>query len=175
MHKYLVVIDMQNDFVTGALGTQEAKAIIPAVKKRIEGAASAGRTVFFTQDTHHENYMDTSEGSHLPVAHCVEGTDGWKIIPELAPFAHETIRKPTFGAVLLVKLLETVSEDDGKNIDIALCGVCTDICVVSNALLIRAHFPEATIRLYEDSCAGSTPARHNAAIEVMRSCQIEVE
>lgn len=175
MHRYLVVIDMQNDFVTGALGTPEAQAAVPAVVRRIEAAKGEGRTPLFTQDTHTPAYLDTSEGKHLPVAHCVEGTDGWRLDPAIAPYAHETIKKPTFGSVELVRLLETVAKDEGANIDVALCGVCTDICVVSNALLLRAHFPEATLRLYADACAGTTPERHNAAIEVMRSCQVEVE
>lgn len=174
MHKYLVVVDMQNDFVSGSLGTPEAQAIVPTVVSRIQAARAEDRTPLFTQDTHEANYMETSEGKHLPVPHCVEGTPGWALDPAIAPFAHETLKKPTFGCVELVHLLALVARDEGANLDIALCGVCTDICVVSNALLLRAHFPEATLRLYADACAGSTPAKHQAAIDVMQSCQIDV-
>lgn len=175
MHKYLVVVDMQNDFITGPLGTAEAQAIVPNVVARIKAAAPEDRTPLYTQDTHEKDYLQTNEGHHLPVPHCVEGTEGWQLHPEIARYAKETIRKPTFGSILLVDLLKTVSEGHGENLDIALCGVCTDICVVSNALLLRAHFPEATLRLYADSCAGSTPQRHEAALDVMHSCQIDVE
>lgn len=175
MHQYLVVIDMQNDFVTGALGTTEAQQIVPNVVALIKRAKAEGRTPLFTQDTHEADYMETNEGEHLPVPHCIEGTEGWQLDPAIAPYAKETIRKPTFGSVLLVELMETVAENAGANLDIALCGVCTDICVVSNALLLKAHFPEAVIRLHAYACAGSTPERHQAAIEVMRSCQIDVQ
>lgn len=174
MHRYLVVIDMQNDFVDGALGTPEAQAVVPCVVARIEDAQREGRKLLFTQDTHKADYMETSEGEHLPVPHCVEGTEGWLLHPDIAPFAKVILRKPTFGCVDLVNLLAAEAEDGGRNLDIALCGVCTDICVVSNALLLRAHFPEATIHIYPDACAGTTPARHVAAIEVMQSCQIDM-
>lgn len=174
MHRYLIVIDMQNDFVTGLLGTREAQAIVPQVVRYIEEAQKEGRSVLFTQDTHQPDYMQTSEGEHLPVPHCIEGTEGWALHPDIAPFAHETIRKPTFGSVLLAELLGHVSDRDGKNLDIALCGVCTDICVISNALLLKTHFPEAAIRVYPDACAGVTPEKHQAALEVMQSCQIEI-
>lgn len=175
MHKFLVVIDMQNDFVSGSLGTAEAKAVVPCVMKRVEAALAEGRTTVFTQDTHGKDYLQTSEGEKLPVEHCIEGTKGWEIDEALAPFAAQTLRKPTFGCLALVDLLSEVSERDGATLDIELVGVCTDICVVSNALLLRAHFPEATIRVYADSCAGSTPQRHDAALDVMRSCQIDVK
>lgn len=174
MHKYLIVIDMQNDFIGGALGTPEAVAVVPHVVARIEDALREGRRLLFTQDTHNADYMQTSEGAHLPVLHCVEGTEGWLLHPDIAPFAHTVLRKPTFGSVDLVHLLAAEAEGEGRNLDIALCGVCTDICVVSNALLLRAHFPEAGIRVYPDACAGVTPALHVAALEVMRSCQIDM-
>lgn len=174
MKEYIVVIDMQNDFITGALGTPEAVQAVPHVVRRMDGALAAGRTPLFTQDTHGQDYLHTSEGGHLPVPHCVEGTEGWALHPLIAPYAKQTLKKETFGCVALVDLLREVSVDAGRNLDLALCGVCTDICVVSNALLLRAHFPEAKIGIYPDGCAGSTPARHQAALEVMRSCQIDM-
>lgn len=173
MHAYLVVVDMQNDFVTGALGTDEARAIVPAVESCIRHARAEHRTVLFTQDTHAQDYLHTSEGEHLPVPHCVKGTEGWQIIPALAPYAAITLEKPTFGCLALVERLAEVAEDGGANLDVTLCGVCTDICVVSNALLLRAHFPEATLRVKADACAGTTPAMHEAAVRVMQSCQID--
>lgn len=176
MKKYLIVIDMQNDFIDGALGSPEATAIVPRVQKRIEEALAEGRAVLFTQDTHHADYLETSEGRHLPVPHCVEGTPGFEIHEALAPYATKTIRKPTFGFTGLAdSLRDSETEPDGKNLDIALCGLCTDICVVSNALILRAQFPEAVIRLYPESCAGTTPEKHNAAIAVMQSCQIDMQ
>lgn len=174
MEKYLVVIDMQNDFVSGALGTPEAQAIVPHVVQRIEDALTEGRNVVFTQDTHAPNYLHTHEGQLLPVPHCIEGTEGWQLSRDVAPYAGTTLKKPTFGCLALVDLLGQVSTDDEHNLDLSLVGLCTDICVVSNALLLRAHFPEATIRVYADSAAGTTPARHEAALDVMRSCQIDV-
>lgn len=174
MQATLIVIDMQNDFVTGALGTDEARAIVPAVKACIDSAQAEGRTVLFTQDTHADDYLHTSEGEHLPIPHCVKGTEGWEIVPQLAPDAAIRLEKPTFGCLALVERLAKVADAGGANLDVALCGVCTDICVVSNALLLRAHFPEATLRLYPQACAGTTPAMHEAALQVMRSCQIDI-
>lgn len=174
MEKYLVVIDMQNDFVSGTLGTPEAQTIVPRVVQRIEDALTEGRNVVFTQDTHEPNYLHTHEGQLLPVPHCIEGTDGWHLNQSIAPYAGATLKKPTFGCLALVDLLGQVAENNGHNLDISLVGLCTDICVVSNALLLCAHFPESTIRIYADSAAGTTPARHEAALDVMRSCQIDV-
>lgn len=174
MRQYLIVVDMQNDFVGGSLGSPEAQAIVPAVVARIEEARREGRQVIFTQDTHEADYLDTSEGRHLPVPHCVEGTEGWQLHPAIAPYAEVVVRKPTFGSVALAGLLAEGAQAGGGNLDIAVCGVCTDICVVSNALLLRAHLPEAGIRVYPEACAGTTPARHGAALEVMRSCQIDM-
>lgn len=173
MEKYLVIIDMQNDFVTGALGTPEARSIVPAVASAAKAAQAEGRGILYTQDTHQSDYLNTSEGTHLPVAHCLKGTQGWQIIPALAPYAGQTLEKPTFGCLTLVGLLAETAEEGGRNLDIALCGVCTDICVVSNALLLRAHFPEAKLTVSADACAGTTPERHRAALDVMRSCQID--
>lgn len=175
MEKYLVIIDMQNDFVSGSLGTLEAQSIIPNVVKRIEDALDEGSTLVFTQDTHDESYLETHEGKLLPVHHCIENTEGWELEPSIAPFAEATLKKQTFASLALVDLLNDASHDHGRNLDISLVGLCTDICVVSNALLLRAHFPEATIRVYADSTAGTTPARHEAALDVMRSCHVAVQ
>lgn len=174
MQKFLIVIDMQNDFIDGSLGSEAAQAIVPCVQKRIEDALEEGGVPVFTMDTHQSEYLSTHEGKNLPVTHCVEGTPGWNISPELDGYAKIRLTKPTFGCLALVDLLAETAEKDGSNLDISLCGVCTDICVISNALLLRAHFPEATIRLFVDSCAGTSVARHEAAIAAMQSCQIEM-
>jgi len=174
LQKYLIIVDMQNDFITGPLGTKEAEAVVPRVAERIRCALEQGRLLLFTQDTHQRDYLDTSEGRHLPVPHCVEGTEGWQLHAALAPYAAHTLCKPSFGSPALAGIFEKVSEHNGGNLDIELCGVCTDICVVSNALLLRAHFPEATLRVCADACAGVTPARHEAALEVLRACHVEV-
>ena len=176
MRKYLIVVDMQNDFIEGALGNREAKAIVSNVVRLILAAKAENRTVFFTQDTHDEGYMDTSEGRHLPVPHCVKGTDGWKLHPDIAAYATDAdrvIQKPAFASLTLVDRLGGTATD-GRELDIALCGVCTDICVVSNALLLRAFFPEAAIRVFEDACAGVTKESHDAALSVLRACHVEV-
>ena len=171
MKKALVVIDMQNDFVTGTLGTKEAQAIVPNVVAKIEKCLAEKYDLYFTRDTHHENYLHTQEGENLPIAHCVEGTDGWKIIPELKKYeklAEIECNKETFGSVALSKRL-------GFDYDeIELIGVCTDICVVSNALLIKAFDPEVPIVVDATCCAGVTPEKHESALETMRSCQVNV-
>lgn len=174
MQSYLIVVDMQNDFIDGALGTPEARAVVPSVVRRIEAALSEGRKVIFTQDTHQNDYLRTSEGMHLPVPHCINGTEGWRLHPEIAPYAKQIKRKPTFGSIALVDEIHNSANEDGRNLDIALCGVCTDICVVSNALLLRAHFPEAALTVYADACAGVTPASHAAALTVLRACHVQV-
>ena len=170
MEKILIVVDMQVDFVNGALGTKEAEAIVPAVVKKVEGFD--GR-VIFTQDTHQPNYMDTQEGRNLPVVHCVEGTDGWQIIPELRALAEkaECVKKPTFGSKALADQLLAAGEIES----IELIGLCTDICVVSNALLLKAYMPEVPMCVDSACCAGVTPEKHLAALETMRSCQIAVK
>lgn len=174
MRKYLLVIDMQNDFINGSLGTQEACAIVSNVVKRINASLQEGRDIIFTQDTHQVTYLQTAEGRHLPVPHCIEGTEGWLLHPEIAPYAKHIMRKPTFGSIALVEVLKQTAGKDGVNLDIALCGVCTDICVVSNALLLHAHFPEATLCVYADACAGVTPFAHQAALTVLRACHVQV-
>ena len=169
--KILIVIDMQNDFIDGALGTKEAVAIVPSVIKKIKSYPK--EDVFATRDTHPENYMDTQEGKYLPVPHCIKGTDGWQIRKEIADLIDEdnVIDKPTFGSV---KLAEKISElAAAEDIEIELVGLCTDICVVSNALLLKAYLPEVKISVDPSCCAGVTPEMHEAALETMRSCQIQ--
>ena len=174
MRKVLIVVDMQNDFITGSLGTPEARAVVPRVAERIRGAMKEGRTLLFTQDTHAPDYLDTQEGRNLPVRHCIRNTPGWQLHEAVAPFAAETVEKSTFGSIALAEALERLAENGGANLDVELCGVCTDICVVSNALLIKAHLPEAFVHVDAACCAGVTPERHNAALEVMRASQIQV-
>ena len=168
MKKLLVVIDMQNDFVFGALGSKEAVAILPAVKEEIEKAKSAGITLVFTRDTHGEDYLATREGKNLPIPHCLKNTEGWQIVQGL--YSGELVfDKPTFGSELLAAFVK----EEGFE-EVTLLGVCTDICVVSNALLIKAKCPEAAVKLVEKACAGVTPASHAAAVQTLRSCQVEI-
>ena len=174
MKHFLIVVDMQKDFVDGALGTPEAVAIVPAVCDRIR--AFEGE-ILVTYDTHPENYLDTAEGKKLPVVHCVEDTDGWQldanVAATLAEKAYLAIRKPTFGSTDLPFLVRSMAGE--KPFDITLIGLCTDICVVSNALLLKAHFPEAPIAVESALCAGVTPATHAAALQTMTMCQIDVK
>ena len=172
MRKLLLVIDMQNDFIDGALGTAEAEAIVDAVAAEI-GKYPAG-DVIATRDTHPDNYLDTQEGRKLPVVHCVKGTEGWEINRKIAAALSDAlvIDKPTFGSKVLAEKLVAMAELE--ELEITLVGLCTDICVVSNALLIKAYLPETPIRVIESCCAGVTPASHQAALDTMRMCQIEV-
>ena len=173
--KALLVIDMQKDFVDGALGTAEAVAIVPAVKARIEQAKANGERLFFTRDTHTENYMNTQEGRKLPVPHCIEGTEGWQIIPELQPFTEGAaiFDKPGFGSLALCQAMQEPAKEQPIEA-VTLIGLCTDICVISNAMLVKAALPE--VELYVDSacCAGVTPQSHQNALETMKMCQITV-
>ena len=172
MRKILIVIDMQNDFIDGALGTKEAEAIVEAVKEKIRSYASSD--VIATMDTHFENYMETQEGKYLPVPHCIKGTDGWRIrqdIEELLAGA-KIYEKPTFGSTAMAEDLKALSEKE--EIELELCGLCTDICVVSNALLLKAVMPEVKISVDPSCCAGVTPEKHLAALETMGSCQIQI-
>lgn len=175
-HRFLIVVDMQNDFVDGALGTREAVQIVPAVCERIRAAKEAGETVIATLDTHEENYMETSEGRHLPVPHCIRGSKGWQLNEQVADALGDSLRieKPTFGSVRLPGIIEDLAEKE-SDLEIELIGLCTDICVVSNALLLKAHFPEAKISVRPSCCAGVTPEKHEAALETMASCQISSE
>ena len=172
MRRILAVIDMQNDFIDGSLGTPEAQAIVPAVAAKIRSYSRAD--VFATKDTHPENYLETQEGRHLPVLHCVRETEGWNIRPEIAELLDpaQVFEKPTFGSLALADELSRIAEEE--EIEIELCGLCTDICVVSNALLLKACMPEVRICVDPACCAGVTPEKHLAALETMRSCQIEI-
>lgn len=171
--KTLVVIDMQKDFVDGSLGSKEAIAIVPNVKKKIEEYISRGDKVIYTRDTHHENYLETNEGKHLPVEHCIKGTDGWQIYDGLYVDGCSIIDKGAFGFPFWSQI-PTTSVDLPNSEEIELIGLCTDICVVSNALILKAQFPEHKITVDSSCCAGTTPERHKASLEVMKSCQIEV-
>ena len=172
MQKFLIVVDMQNDFIDGTLGTAEAVKIVPAVKEKIE--KFEGR-VIFTRDTHGEDYMDTQEGRLLPVPHCIEGSEGWQIRTELDEMRKEpAVNKPTFGSTVLGKLL--LDENEKEKIEsITLIGLCTDICVISNAMLIKAFLPEVPVIVDAACCAGVTPESHANALNAMRACQIQIE
>ena len=163
--KTLIVIDMQNDFIDGSLGTKEAVAIVDNVKAKIQKYLDAGDQVIFTRDTHHDDYMDTNEGKHLPVVHCIEGTEGWEIRDVLSTEGCDIINKPSFGYT---------GWKDYDFEEVELVGLCTDICVVSNALIIKALFPEIKVSVDSSCCAGVTPESHEAALTTMRMCQIEV-
>ena len=170
MKSYLIVVDMQNDFVNGALGTAEAASILPRVKSVIDGFCGE---IIYTRDTHTENYLDTREGRHLPVKHCIKGTDGWQIADGLYKSGAPIFDKPTFGSVELLDYLKSENEREGIA-SVTLIGVCTDICVVSNAMLIKAHFPEIEVTVDSTACAGVTPDTHSAAITTMKMCQINI-
>ena len=174
MKKILVVVDMQKDFVDGALGSKEAVAIVPNVVKKIE---EFDGEIFVTYDTHFENYMDTNEGKNLPVPHCIKGTDGWELNKEVMDAlnnkAYTTVEKITFGSVDLPEIVGKAAGDEEFSVE--LIGLCTDICVVSNALLLKANFPEMNILVDAACCAGVTPESHEAALTTMKMCQIEVK
>lgn len=182
MTDMLIVVDMQRDFVSGCLGSAEAQAIVPAVCARIERAKEEGTPVVFTLDTHDEDYMDTREGRFLPVPHCIRGTEGWALHPDVAKVCARgmlSFEKPTFGSTALMHHVAQAAAQkgcvNGRGMTVELCGVCTDICVVSNALLIKAALPEMDLVVDAALCAGVTPAKHEAALETMRSCQIMVK
>ena len=171
MQNILLVIDMQNDFIDGALGTPEAVAIVPRVREKIRNFDG---TVLFTRDTHGENYMETQEGKNLPVPHCIRGTEGWQIRPELEELrVTEPIDKGTFGSDELGKILRDLNDEDPIGI-ITVIGLCTDICVISNALLAKAFLPEVPIEVDASCCAGVTPESHENALKAMASCQIRI-
>ncbi|MBP3458183.1 MAG: cysteine hydrolase [Lachnospiraceae bacterium] len=172
MQEILVVVDMQNDFIDGALGTAEAAAIVPKVEQKIR---EFNGKVFFTRDTHEENYLESQEGKNLPVPHCIRNTPGWEIRPELSELQKEIpIDKETFGSVKLGELLK--AEDKENPIKkITFVGLCTDICVISNALLAKAFLPEAEIVVDAACCAGVTPESHKTALAAMKVCQIKIE
>lgn len=169
--KLLVVVDMQNDFVSGALGTKEAAEIVPYVVGKVVKAGNAGETIVFTQDTHGADYLNTQEGRNLPVPHCVKDSEGWQIIPQLQEYTvgRTCVEKPAFGSTALAQLAVQGGYDE-----IELIGLCTDICVISNAMLLKAALPEAKITVDSACCAGVTPASHQNALEAMKMCQITV-
>ena len=168
--KVLCVIDMQNDFIDAALGTPEAVKILPKVKEKIELYRKNGDTVIFTRDTHEENYMDTLEGKNLPVPHCIKGSDGWQISSALPVGNSVIIDKPTFGSY---ELCEYIANLDGVE-SVEIIGLCTDICDISNAMLIKAKMPELPICVDSACCAGVTPESHENALSAMKMCQIEI-
>ena len=193
MKKVLVVVDMQNDFCgpDGVLTTPEAQAIVSKVAQYIRDNADKDTVLFFTRDTHDTNYLDTQEGRRLPILHCLKDTYGWELVPEMEEAIYDTrgkyfdfdtyfpfvsdhiINKPTFGSVDFQNLLYILDEEDDIK-EITFLGVCTDICIISNAILAKATLPEAIIKVVADCCAGVSPERHNAALEAMDYCQIEI-
>lgn len=186
--EFMIVVDMQNDFVSGSLGSEMAMAIVPHAAAAVERFLAEGgaRKLVFTKDTHEDDYPETNEGRHLPVPHCLRGTWGGEIIPELAGYASREdaaiVEKPAFGSVALPGLIRAAlarhERERGPlaeaDITFHLMGLCTDICVVSNALLLKAHFPEAAFKVDSRGCAGVTQKSHEAALETMRMCQIEI-
>ena len=172
MKKILIVVDMQNDFIDGALGTKEAVAIVPKVEEKIRNFDGE---VFFTRDTHETYYLETQEGKNLPVKHCIRDTEGWQIRKELDALRKtEPIDKETFGSTDLAGELVTLNEDQGIG-SITLVGLCTDICVISNAILLKAFLPEVPVIVDAACCAGVTPQSHRNALEAMKMCQIQIE
>lgn len=170
MQDILIVVDMQNDFISGSLGTSEAQAITPNVLRLIKDFDGK---IIFTKDTHEANYLDTKEGKNLPVAHCIKGTQGWEIEKSLLPYTKEIIEKPTFGSLELVKRLQDLDREEKIN-TITFVGLCTDICVISNVLLTKSAFLEAEIIVDASCCAGVSPQSHKNALEAMKMCQIKI-
>ncbi len=176
MTKLLVIVDMQNDFITGSLANTEGQKI---VDKIVDYAGNFEGNIVATQDTHTEEYLKTQEGQHLPVEHCISGTEGWEIVPKIEKMLQDRsanslysvtrLNKPTFGSTGLGELVK-----DGGYTEVELCGVCTDICVISNALLIKAFVPEVKITVLKELCAGVTPESHETALKAMQSCQINI-
>ena len=165
MKKTLIVVDMQNDFIDMALGTKEAVAIVPYVKAKIDEYVKGGNDIIYTRDTHAENYLETNEGKHLPVPHCIRNTKGWEIYEGLYVEGSRIIDKPNFG---------WNGWDKEVFEEVELVGLCTDICVVSNALIIKASHPEIKVSVDSKCCAGVTPESHEAALKTMAMCQIEI-
>lgn len=169
MAKVLIVVDMQNDFIDGSLGTSEAQDIVNNVVREIEDKKNEDYLIVATQDTHHNNYLETFEGKNLPVEHCIKNTKGWEIPQNIKNKVDIIIEKPTFGSKKLVDYLKKINPEE-----IELLGLCTDICVISNALLLREAFPNKVINVKENCCAGVTPELHKSALDVMKSCQINI-
>ena len=174
--KYLVVVDMQKDFITGSLGTKEAEAILPKVTEKVQGFEGK---VIFTRDTHTEDYLETQEGKNLPVKHCIRGEEGWKLADALDALAQASgsriYDKPAFGSPELAAFLKEENDREPGGIEeIEICGLCTDICVISNALMIKAFLPEVSVSVDAACCAGVTPQSHQNALEAMKMCQIKI-
>lgn len=169
MKRLLVVVDMQKDFIDGSLGTKEAQAIVPKVAERVMSGQAAGEEIIFTLDTHGEDYLETLEGKKLPVKHCLKGTDGWQLCKELAGIAGRRFEKGTFGSLECAKYAA-----EGGYDQVELIGLCTDICVISNAMLLKAAMPQTRICVRADCCAGVTPESHINALKAMEMCQIEI-
>ena len=182
MKKIAIVIDMQNDFLTGALLNRDAVSVVPNVLEEIKKADF----VVYTRDTHDNDYFETQEGKKLPISHCIKGTWGWQIVNELDPYSipeiNETgnwhiVNKPSFGYVDIWKdriFSQLVNENGQENVEVTLCGTCTDICVVSNAIILKSLYPEMIVNVKADACAGLTPQKHQSALDVMSSCQINI-
>ncbi len=174
--KILVVIDMQNDFLTGALGNAETASVVDKVVEKMKDfhAAEMDGRIIATLDTHYENYLSTQEGKNLPIPHCIKGTHGWNLADQIKSSLSEndvTINKKTFGAIDLPDVIRKMGEVD----EISLIGICTDICVISNAMILKAAFPEVPIKVISSCCAGVTPESHENALNAMRVCQITIE
>ena len=167
--KFLIVVDMQVDFITGSLGSELATAIVPNVVEKVKNFDGK---VIFTRDTHFDDYMQTQEGRKLPVPHCIKDTDGWQICEELQPYVETVIDKVTFGSMELPQLLKEFGEPIEE---VELCGLCTDICVISNAMILKAAFPDVQIVVDASCCAGVTMESHNNALNAMQAVQIEVK
>lgn len=170
MKKLLVVVDMQHDFIGGSLGSKEAVAIVPEVVKKIKAYEDAGDEVVFTMDTHQEDYLETLEGKNLPVMHCVKGTSGWELHPELLNVGGQRFEKDTFGSIGLMHYVCTQTYES-----VELVGLCTDICIISNAFLLKTGLPQVPVWVDSTCCAGVTPERHHNALEAMRACQINIK
>ncbi len=171
INKVLVVVDFQNDFITGSLGIKEAKQVVSAVVEKIQQRKKEGYQILVTRDTHHGNYSFTQEGKLLPIKHCQEGEEGWQLHPEVRELLANcpVYKKETFGSTNLALDVKSLNPES-----VELIGLCTDICVVSNALLLKAFLPEVPIRVDSKCCAGVTPEKHKAALETMASCQIKI-
>lgn len=171
MRRLLVVVDMQKDFVDGVLGTKEAREIVEPLVELVKAEQEKGTEVVFTMDTHSEEYLKTQEGKKLPVPHCVKGSEGWELIPELKPLAEgcRIFEKPAFGSTELADFVRRHHYEE-----IVLAGLCTDICVISNAILLKSAVPESEVSIISSCCAGITPKSHENALEAMKMCQIVI-
>ena len=166
--KYLIVVDMQNDFVSGSLGSEAAEKTVSGILDKIKGFD--GR-IIFTRDTHFDDYLQTQEGKNLPVSHCIKDTDGWQIVDELSEYAETVVDKAAFGSMDLPNVIGEFSDDVEE---IQLCGLCTDICVISNAVILKSAFPEAEIVIDSSCCAGVSKTSHNTALDAMRALQMKI-